>query len=276
MVGISLSRNYALPMEEVIPLVKAAGFSAVSPLWGTKVDMAAVCRQARSLGLFVQSLHAPFGKADTLWSHDPAVFKEGIHAVMPALEDCIRLQIPVMVMHAWIDKDLSFDMDHLYFGNFDAIVEKAAAHNVKIAFENTEGEEYLFALLEHYKNNPHVGFCWDSGHEKCYNHDQDLLALFGDRLLVTHLNDNLGISDPQGEINWLDDLHLLPYDGMIDWEYNMQRLNRCRPLPYLNCELLRTSKPGRTENDQYANMPLDEYFKLAYARAKRLAEGYAL
>jgi sugar phosphate isomerase/epimerase len=121
-----------------------------------------------------------------------------------------------------------------------------------------------------------VGFCWDSGHEKCYNHDQDLLALFGDRLLVTHLNDNLGISDPQGEINWLDDLHLLPYDGMIDWEYNMQRLNRCRPLPYLNCELLRTSKPGRTENDQYANMPLDEYFKLAYARAKRLAEGYAL
>ena len=96
MVGISLSRNYALPMEEVIPLVKAAGFSAVSPLWGTKVDMAAVCRQARSLGLFVQSLHAPFGKADTLWSHDPAVFKEGIHAVMPALEDCIRLQIPVM------------------------------------------------------------------------------------------------------------------------------------------------------------------------------------
>lgn len=276
MVGISLSRKYALPMEEVIPLVKAAGFSAVSPLWGTKVDMAAVCRQARSLGLFVQSLHAPFGKADTLWSHDPAVFKEGIHAVMPALEDCIRLQIPVMVMHAWIDKDLSFDMDHLYFGNFDTIVEKAAAHNVKIAFENTEGEEYLFALLEHYKNNPHVGFCWDSGHEKCYNHDQDLLALFGDRLLVTHLNDNLGISDPQGEINWLDDLHLLPYDGMIDWEYNMQRLNRCRPLPYLNCELLRTSKPGRTENDQYANMPLDEYFKLAYARAKRLAEGYAL
>ena len=122
MVGISLSRKYALPMEEVIPLVKAAGFSAVSPLWGTKVDMAAVCRQARSLGLFVQSLHAPFGKADTLWSHDPAVFKEGIHAVMPALEDCIRLQIPVMVMHAWIDKDLSFDMDHLYFGKYTKLM----------------------------------------------------------------------------------------------------------------------------------------------------------
>lgn len=276
MVGISLLRKYTLPMEEVLPLIKAAGFSAVSPLWGTKLDMEAVCKQARSLGLFVQSMHAPFGSTHTLWSDDPAVYEKGLHYVSLALEDCIRLQIPIMVMHAWIDKELSFDQNNLYFGNFDALVEKAAAHNVKIAFENTEGETYLFALMTHFQDNPNVGFCWDSGHEKCYNHDQDFLALFGDRLLVTHLNDNLGISDPAGEITWLDDLHLLPYDGMIDWEYNMQRLNRCRPLPYLNCELLRTSKPGRTENDQYANMPLDEYFKLAYARAKRLAEGYAL
>ena len=276
MVGISLSRSYALPMEQVLPLVKAAGLSAVSPLWGTKLDMGAICGQARSLGLFVQSLHAPFGSTHTLWSHDPEVCEKGLHYVMLALEDCIRLEIPVMVMHAWIDKELSFDLDHLYFGNFEAIVEKAAAHNVRIAFENTEGEEYLFALMDHFRDDPNVGFCWDSGHEKCYNHDRDLLAMFGDRLLVTHLNDNLGISDPGGEITWLDDLHLLPFDGSIDWERNVQRLNRCRPLAYLNCELLLTSKPGRNENDQYAQMPLADYFALAYARAQRLAEGYLL
>jgi hypothetical protein len=93
---------------------------------------------------------------------------------------------------------------------------------------------------------------------------------------MTHLNDNLGISDPGGEITWLDDLHLLPFDGIIDWEKNMQRLNKCRPLPYLNCELLLTSKPERHENDQYAAMALADYFALAYRRASQLAERYTL
>lgn len=275
-IGISLSRKYALPMEAVLPLVNAAGFAAISPLWGTQLDMAAICSQARDLGLYVQSLHAPFGKTDTLWSNDPAVYASGLSLVLAALEDCIRLQIPIMVMHAWIDNDLSFDMNNLYFDNFDTIVEKAAEGGVKIAFENTEGEEYLFALMAHYKDNPHVGFCWDSGHEKCYNHDMDLLAIYGDRLLVTHLNDNLGISDPDGEITYLDDLHLLPYDGVNDWEYNLSRLNKSRSLPCLNMELLLTSKPGRHENDKYAQMPLADYFALAFAQGEQLAKGYLL
>jgi len=206
-IGISLARKYEkATLVEAIHMIKAAGFTALSPLWGTKVDMEEVCKTARGLGLYIQSLHAPFGKSDTLWSNDPAVYEKGLDLTMQALDDCIRLDIPIMVMHAWIDEDLSFDMDDLYFGNFDAIVEKATAHNVKIAFENTEGEEYLFALMDHYKDNPNVGYCWDSGHEMCYNHSQDLLAKFGDRLLMTHLNDNLGISDPGGEITWQDHL----------------------------------------------------------------------
>lgn len=121
-----------------------------------------------------------------------------------------------------------------------------------------------------------VGFCWDSGHEKCYNHDMDLLAKFGNRLLITHLNDNLGISDPGGEITYLDDLHLLPGDGVIDWERNTQRLNRCAPLPYLNFELNLVSKPGRNENDVYAQMPLADYFRLAYQKATQATKEYAL
>jgi 2-dehydro-3-deoxygluconokinase len=90
---------------------------------------------------------------------------------------------------------------------------------ISIAFENLEGPEFLAALLRRYGDCGHVGYCWDSGHELCYAPGWDFLSHYGDRLLMTHLNDNLGISDPQGEINWLDDLHLLPYDGMIDWEY---------------------------------------------------------
>jgi len=271
MIGISLSRKYEnASLSDALHMIRDAGFSAVSPLWGTQVDMQAVCQTARQLGLTVQSMHGPFGSCDHLWSKDPAVYEKALGFTLQALEDCIRCQIPIMVLHAWIDKDLSFDMNDLYFGNFDAIAEKAAANNVCIAFENTEGEEYLFALLDHFRDDPHVGFCWDSGHEKCYNHDMDLLAKFGDRLLMTHLNDNLGISDPGGEIDWLDDLHLLPFDGVIDWDYNLSRLKKSRPLPYYNFELNLLSKPGRHENDVYSQMPLADYFRKAYAHALRL------
>ena len=83
----------------------------------------------------------------------------------------------------------------------------AKERGVKVAFENTEGEEYLEALMDNFKDDDTVGFCWDTGHEMCYNHSQDMLAKYGDRLIATHINDNLGISDYDGKITWLDDLH---------------------------------------------------------------------
>ena len=130
-------------------------------------------------------------------------------------------------------------------------------------------------LMEHFKGNDVVGFCWDSGHELCYNHSQDLLAKLGDRLLITHLNDNLGISRFDGKVFWTDDLHLLPFDGIADWDDNIRRLAKAQPLDILNFELGIYSKPGRHENDIYTQMSLEQYFTEAYKRACRIAYKYA-
>lgn len=105
--------------------------------------------------------------------------------------------------------------------------------------------------MERYENNPVVGFCWDSGHEMCYNHSQDLLAKYGDRLVMTHLNDNLGISRFDGKTFWTDDLHLLPYDRIADWDDNIERLKKSRHMEILNFELNIKSKSNRYENDIY-------------------------
>ena len=140
-----------------------------------------------------------------------------------------------------------------------------------IAFENTEGEEFLSALMDYFKGNDTVGFCWDSGHEMCYNHSNDLLKKYGDRLIMTHINDNLGISRFDGETFWTDDLHLLPFDGIADWDYNVKRLKKCPAQEFLNFELTKYSKPGRHENDGYSKMSLEEYYTEAYKRACRLA-----
>ena len=78
-----------------------------------------------------------------------------------------------------------------------------------------------------------------------------------------------------GEIFWTDDLHLLPFDGIADWDNNIQRLRASRPLEYLNFELSMVSKPNRHENDLYGKLSPSEYFALAYTRACRIAWKYA-
>lgn len=175
-----------------------------------------------------------------------------------------------MVAHAFIGF-LKHQPTQEGLENFERMVREAEKLGVRIAFENTEGEEYLAALMEHFRGNSTVGFCWDSGHEMCYNHSKDMLALYGDRLLGTHLNDNLGIRDYQGRITFLDDLHLLPFDGIADWQKIADRLNQHGFDGILTFELLNFSKPNRHENDAYQQMDIHEYLTLAYMRACRVA-----
>ena len=109
----------------------------------------------------------------------------------------------------------------------------------------------------------------------CYNRSKDLLAQYGHRLVMTHLNDNLGISDFEGKLIWTDDLHLLPYDGVADWDHNVNRLKKSRHLDILNFELTMWSKPNRHENDAYNQMGVELFFTEAYKRACRIAYRYA-
>ena len=274
-IGISVDDHYALPIGEVLQIIKNVGFDMISPAWESESQLGEIVRIAGELGLELQSLHAPFRKAADMWSCDENACAPAKKELLEAIDACTKLNIPVMVVHAWIGFNYQFDANNLNYGNFEEIVRYAEENHVKIAFENTEGIEYLMALMEHFKNNDTVGFCWDSGHEMCYNYSEDILGAFENRLMMTHLNDNLGISRFDGEIYWTDDLHLLPYDGVADWDDNVKRLKKARRIPALNFELGIRPKPNRHENDIYAQMPLVQYFTEAYKRACRIAYRYS-
>ena len=274
-IGISVGNNYNLPIEKLLPIIKGIGFDAVSPEWESESELAKIAHVAERLELEIQSLHAPYDKAASLWSCDEDEVAPAKEEIFSVIDACVKFQIPVVVMHVWIGFDYQFDESTLNYSHFEEVVRYAEERNIKIAFENTEGIEYLFALMEHFKDRDAVGFCWDSGHEMCYNYSQDLLARFGDRLIMTHLNDNLGISNFEGKIYWTDDLHLLPFDGIADWDDNIQRLKRAKTMPILNFELSIISKPDRYENDVYAQMLLVQYFTEAYKRACKIAYRYA-
>ena len=274
-VGVSVGNSYPIPSRDVIAMVGVIGFEAVSLSLSNGADIRELTDTARSCGMTVQSLHAPIAQAAAMWNPDDTVGLPARDELLMVLNICAENHIPIMVAHVWIGFQYTFDAQNLHFANYDAVVAHAKKLGVKIAFENTEGEEYLYALMERYRNEEAVGFCWDSGHEMCYNRSHPLLRDFGDRLLVTHLNDNLGIRDFGGKLTSRDDLHLLPYDGIADWDEYIQLLRASQALDVLNLEVGIQSKKNRHENDDYEQMPLENYFTEAYKRVCKIAYRYS-
>ena len=273
-VSVSVGNSYVLPTEEVIAMVGKIGFEVISLACSNGADIDKLTQVARDCGLTVQSLHAPILNAANMWSHDDAVGLPARQELLSVLDTCKRNGIPIMVAHVWIGFRYTFDAENLNFANYDAVVAYAKQCGVKIAFENTEGEEYLFALMERYKGDDTVGFCWDSGHEMCYNRSRELLTDFGDRLLMTHLNDNLGIRSFEGNMTSRDDLHLLPGDGNIHWESNIRRLKDLPRQKILNFELKKLCKSTDPSDRIYADLSTQDYFNLAAQRARQIADLY--
>lgn len=272
--GFSLQENYTLPMPEVVDLLADAGFCAVSLSWQRDIDLKETVRHARSLGLTVQSLHGPLRGMPAMWSKDASVSQTILQDLLQSATDCAELGIPLLVVHPWNGIDYTFRQEDLYFDHFDRLVQHAENLGICIAFENLEGPEYLCALMDRYINCKSVGFCWDSGHERCYAPDWDFLSHFGDRLVMTHLNDNLGVTDPAGRLQGTDDLHLLPYDGTTNWADTIQRLKTAKKQEILNFELKIRPKGDRCKLDLYSQMPLQQYFQEAYQRALKAAKEY--
>lgn len=269
--AINLSCYAGVSPVEMVRIVKAAGFdgcffdaSAADP---TLSDVAA---RVRSEGLILQSVHAPFGKMNRMWETG----EEGdaaLSELVGCLEDTARNGAPLMVVHAFI----GFVPEHpnaLGVERFGALVRRAEEIGVRIAFENTEGESYLQALRDALFSSPAAGFCIDTGHELCYNRGADMISKYGrnGKLFCTHLNDNLGVTGP--EIFWHDDAHLMPFDGIADWDGIASRLKSVGYDGILTMELTTRNKPGRNTHDRYAALSALEFCSLAHGKVLQLAE----
>lgn len=266
---LGLSREWG-PMDQTIDLLAETGWNGWFAVWRPGEDLRPVAARGAELGLAVQSVHAPWGKAADLWGADEAKGEAAVEELRDCLRVAAEIGAPFVVAHAWIGFVPTAPTED-GIRRFARVADEAERLGVPIALENTEGEEHLDALLSRFEGHPAVGFCWDTGHELCYNRGRDLMAPYGARLLGTHINDNLGIADPAGPTTWLDDLHLLPFDGIADWPGIAARLARSGFAGPLTFELNRSSKPGRHENDAYGAMPLGDYLAEALARARRVA-----
>lgn len=272
--GFSLQSNYHLPLPQVIDLLAQTGFYAVSPAWKQGGNWEEAVRCAQNNGLVVQSLHGPTKNTFDLWSFEENCSHPVLQEMLNCVDSCAGYGVPVMVVHSWLGKQYTFREENLFFDNFDRLVDYAGSKNIGIAFENLEGPEYLAALMHHYADCETVGLCWDSGHELCYNVGWDFLRDYGDRLMMTHLNDNFGLTSPDGTLLTTDDLHLLPGDGKTDWPQLVEKLKQSKRQEILNFELKIRPKGDRCIYDIYSQLPLQEYFQRAYQSACSALSGY--
>lgn len=273
-IGFSLQSKYTAPMEDVIRILADVGFYAVSYSWKRDMNLKAIVDAAHKSGLVLQSLHGPTKNTFDLWNRDESCSRPVLQDMLDGVDKCAEFGIPVMVVHSWLGKQYTFREDDLFFDNFNILVEQAGKKGVGIAFENLEGPEYLAALMAYYKDCETAGLCWDSGHELCYNTGWDFLRDYGDRLMMTHLNDNFGLTSPDGTLLTTDDLHLLAGDGITDWPQMVEKLKRCKKQEILNFELKIRPKGDRCIKDLYSKIPLEEYLEKAFDTACRATAGY--
>lgn len=261
--------TFGISTEKQIELIGKIGFDGFFTGYTSLDDICRYRRIADKNGMIYQSVHAPFLTMDKMWEKGKEA-DESAELLTECVHACAENDVPVMVAHSFIGFEKNTPTKEGII-NFGKVIDAAEKCGVKIAFENAEGEEYLAALMNHFKGSDAVGFCWDTGHEMCYNHSKDMLALYGDRLIATHINDNLGIKDFDGKITPGDDLHLLPFDGVADWDGIVKRLNEHNYDGILTFELKTKSQQDRHENDKYAEMPIERYITAAYERACRVA-----
>lgn len=261
-----------IPFIEQLPIIKAAGFDGIFMDWERNTDLAPIIEKARESGLYIQSLHAPFYGMDDIFHDDEGQLADKmISDLIGSIDSCAEYNIDLVIFHAVIGMD-NHSPNELGLSRLEKVINRAAERNVRIAFENTEGEEYLKAILDRYGDREHIGFCYDTGHAMCYNSGSDIAGKFGKYLFSTHLNDNMG--QTEDKITFHDDNHMLPFDGIGNWEKIVKQLKENDFKGPFTFELVKINRPNRNTNDRYVAMTFEEYIKEAYARADKFRKMY--
>lgn len=213
--------------EELLPLIKEIGFDGFfsGEQSANYLDkLTGIRKIANEQRLDYETSHSTIPGCETIWSKG----EEGdryIEVLKNNIDYCQKLLIPIIVVHIQPDfkEQPSFETG---IERLEKTVEYAREKNVKIAFENINSSEYLFKTLDYFDNS-NVGFCYDCGHEACHTPGVRYLPQIGNRLFCTHIHDNDNVKD----------LHLIPFDGKIDFEKVCYELKKCNYKGNITLEL---------------------------------------
>ena len=207
----------ALDFAFCIPGITDAG-------WEKHVECALAASE--EFGIKYEVCHLPFnGKVAT----DPSVIPEFNIKVHNGIDAAAMLGAEYAVVHpnTTTIKRIRFNEKEAFesvVSHLAPFVEHAERVGVKIVVENMRPVPMMYPY-HRYCQEPEelcavadklgTGICWDFGHANLAGFRQsEALAYVGSRLKLLHVNDNKGI----------DDDHLLPFHGSVDWRDAMHGL----------------------------------------------------
>lgn len=244
--------NKNVTAQQTISAIKNAGFDGVFLQWYNK-DLAfsqqAQLKLCRDLGLEVEFVHLGYKGINNIWIDG----EDGENLVDKYIQDldvCKSNNIDMVVMHL-TSKSIAPEPSLIGVERLQKIVNHAEKLNIKVAFENTKIWGYLEYVFK-YINNSNVGICYDAGHCHCHFDDKFNWDMFKNRIFAVHLHDN----------DKSDDLHLLPFDGTIDWSELLNKLKSANykgPITLESCYRF-----------DYLNMTIENFYKLSLEKAKQL------
>lgn len=259
--GVSIIYNRINDVNKIehLHMIKDAGFDCFFTSYNNNEPIEKLADEAARIGLRLESLHAPFDHMNSIWlpGDEGAQY---IEFQKTRIDMCHSVGADICIMHVTIHNKAPA-VSAIGLDRFRELADYAQSKNVRLAFENLEIPMHLEAVL---KDNPTFhGFCWDCGHNYCYTPLINMMDRYGDRLICTHIHDNYGVRTP-GLITYYDDLHMLPFDGGLNWQSFADQIKKSGYKGPLTLELSSKAK------EEYQQMPLEKHYQLAFRAAERL------
>ena len=253
--GINLDAFENIEYDESAKILADLGFKATFSDISFGKAPEYVAELCNRFSLEYQFVHAIYKGANNMWLNN--INGDGMfQTLISNIDSCHNANVPILVIH--ISSGFTPPpISKIGKERFRKLVARAQNKKVKIAFENLRVPKYLKWAMETFKDCENVGFCWDTGHENCFTKGIEYMSLYGDRLLCTHIHDN---NKELGR-----DLHLIPFDGKID--YNK-----------VACHLKNSSYEGPLmlevfeKNEIYNTMSGLEFYKKAYNSIRKIQQ----
>lgn len=263
---LGLGNAYKVTPLEEIKIFSEVGWDGFFSGWCYGENIESYRKLADELGMYYQSVHSPFHRVDKIWDDEGIDGDKATEEQIECIKQSKAVGVDLVIVHAIIGMD-KCTPTALGLKRFEKIFTAAENYGVTAALENTEGEIYVEALMKEFGSSDRVRFCIDTGHELCYNGGRNLIGKYADKVVCTHLNDNLGQT---GDIiTWHDDAHLMPFDGIADWNGIAARLKAAGYKGDITLELTSANKPERHTHDRYAHLDCRGFAALALEKAKQ-------
>ena len=231
--GICLYFGYGLKTNEYEKLIKENGFDCIITCTDKNLDWqnGSIKKQVKlckKYGLGLSSLHMQYFGRDlkNFWI-DCKQGDELEKLLIKDVKTAHKYGFSCVVVH------LVGAPNKIGYDRISRVLKYCEKYKIPLALENIGQFKTLKATFDNIKND-YLKFCFDIGHQNCFEPEIDNLDYFGDKLVALHLHSNMGQKDE----------HTLNKYGNIDWDKFAQRLAKINPNINLDYEILMHTRHG--------------------------------